>query len=264
MPSAKQGPLPRDTPSSIRLWPWPAKRLSHRDTGRQRLFTLASPSAREGGAPVHAPVASGNRASLSPDVACRLSATLYDARAHPRAFDPRARAGLVAPPLTGTDRYRLRCPSVASPPWKDRKPQLARAGAYARRAPLAWKEQVASQSRRGKASAPFVTNDLARTLLGELWVPESPFRTSARSGRPRVTSPRPRSAAWISLREKRKRREDRGTFCHDETLTRPEDCSSVRARIAAPSRRLRRGIAQRHTRLCVRFGGPPASDETSG
>jgi hypothetical protein len=54
-------------------------------------------------------------------------------------------------------------------------------------------------------------------------------------------------------REGRHRREDRGAFCRAETLTRAEDCSFVRARIAAPSRRLRGGIARGLARLCYRL-----------
>jgi len=52
-----------------------------------------------------------------------------------------------------------------------------------------------------------------------------------------------------SLREKRRRTEDRGAFCRDGTLTRTGDVSPVRARTAAPSRRLRGGIAQERARL---------------
>jgi len=54
-------------------------------------------------------------------------------------------------------------------------------------------------------------------------------------------------------REGRRRRRDRGAFCRAGTLTRAEDCSSVRAWTAAPSRRLRRGIARGHARLFNRF-----------
>lgn len=45
-------------------------------------------------------------------------------------------------------------------------------------------------------------------------------------------------------REGRHRRKDQGAFCRDGTLTRAGDCSLVRAWTAAPSRRLRGGIAR--------------------
>lgn len=56
-------------------------------------------------------------------------------------------------------------------------------------------------------------------------------------------------------REGRYRRKDQGAFCRDGTLTRAGDCSLVRARTAAPSRRLRKeallgGLARLFHRFC--------------
>jgi len=48
---------------------------------------------------------------------------------------------------------------------------------------------------------------------------------------------------------------DQGAFCRTGTLTRAEDGSSVRAWTAAPSRRLRGGIARELARLFDRFSG---------
>jgi hypothetical protein len=56
-------------------------------------------------------------------------------------------------------------------------------------------------------------------------------------------------------REGRHRREDRGAFFRDGILTRGMDCSFTRARIAAPSRRLGRGIARERACLFCRLRG---------
>jgi hypothetical protein len=56
---------------------------------------------------------------------------------------------------------------------------------------------------------------------------------------------------------------DRGAFHRNETLTRAKDCSFVRARIAFPSRRLRRGIARGFARLCYRLWRPPTDEEST-
>jgi len=66
----------------------------------------------------------------------------------------------------------------------------------------------------------------------------------------------PRSGLGLSRmppREGWHRWKDRGAFRRAGTLTRSEDCSSVRARIGAPSRLLLRGIAWELSRLFHRF-----------
>jgi len=59
----------------------------------------------------------------------------------------------------------------------------------------------------------------------------------------------------MAPREGCHRRKNQGAFCRNETLTRAEDGSSVRAWTAVPSRRLRRGIARGLTRLFHRLDG---------
>jgi hypothetical protein len=58
-----------------------------------------------------------------------------------------------------------------------------------------------------------------------------------------------RDPSWMQPRERLHRREDRGAFCRAGILTRAEDCSSVRAWTAPPSRDLRGGFAREDARL---------------
>jgi len=133
---------------------------------------------------------------------------------------------------------------------------------YARRAPLAWTGQITGRS------------VLREGLPGGSWeMPLGP--SSQRFGHPgspaRIDSGLDcldRAAPAEILRRCLLAKgdtvgKDRGAFHRNETLTRAKDCSFVRARIAFPSRRLRRGIARGFARLCYRLWRPPTDEEST-
>jgi len=106
-----------------------------------------------------------------------------DARAHPSSRRSSHASGAFAPLLAGTNRCRLRWPPWASPPGGPANREL-RAAAFARRAPLAWREQLTGRSSRAKASRALLTS-IARALLVEPRAPGSPVRLAVGSGGPR-------------------------------------------------------------------------------
>jgi hypothetical protein len=231
------------------------ERLGHRCSGRRHLFTgrrtLSDPPV--GRAPVHAPRCQRESRFSEPRCRSSTSATLScDARAHPTSRRSSHASGAFAPLLAGTNRCRLRRPPrcVAAPGACE--PRSARDG-LRRRVPLAWTGQIAGRGARVKASRALL-DDVARALLVTLRAPGSPVRFTSRFGVPRRSSPRPRSPSDAAP-EGRHRRKDQGAFCRTGTLTRAEDGSSVRAWTAAPSRRLRGGIARELARLFDRFRG---------
>jgi len=136
-----------------------------------------------------------------------------------------------------------------------------RAPAFARCAPLAWTGQFARAEALERRSM--------RALLTKSRVP-----SSLRSGHPGHrfelspglenlgTARTGRDPSWMQPRERPHRRESRGAFCRAGILTRAEDCSSVRAWTAPPSRGLRGGFARGDARLCFPLEAP-SSDEDS-
>jgi len=123
-----------------------------------------------------------------------------------------------------------------------------------RRVPLARTRRIAGRSARAKANRALL-DEIARALLVAPRAPGSPARCGVKVGGPSRLVVPAEISLWTPPREGRRRRRDRGAFCRTGTLTRAEDCSSVRAWTAAPSRRLRRGIARGHARLFHRFCG---------
>jgi len=110
MPSIRQGPLPRNALSSVRLRPYPTPRLGHRDI---RLSTPFHPRGtfriRDGRAPVHAtPLPPGVALLVGLGAACRLLQPVFDARAHPTSVSSSHASGAFAPLLASTNRCRLR------------------------------------------------------------------------------------------------------------------------------------------------------------
>jgi len=110
MPSIRQGPLPRNALSSVRLRPSPTPRFGHRDI---RLSTPFHPRGtfriRDGQFPVHAtPLPPGVALLVGLGAACRLLQPVCDARAHPASVSSSHASGAFAPLLAGTNRCRLR------------------------------------------------------------------------------------------------------------------------------------------------------------
>jgi hypothetical protein len=135
------------------------------------------------------------------------------------------------------------------------------APAFARRVPLARKKQVTGRNTRAKASRALLT----MSRVPSSWCPGHPGRRfDSSSGLDDPALPRPGlDPPRMRPREGPHRRKDRGAFDCDETLTRPGDCSLVRAWTAAPSRRLVRGFAREHARLSYRPDRRPLLTRTA-
>jgi len=228
-------------------------RLGHRGSGSRRLFACCAPLRIRNWArpPSTRPVAIGSHASMGLGIACRLLQPVFATRGHTqRAIVPRTRVELSpryspAP----TDAGCVGLLDALPHRWPASHDQHTTACAH--RVPLAWTRLVAGRSTRVKASRALL-DDVARALLVALRAPVSPARCALRFGDPRDDRSG-QDPTWMPPREGQHRRKDRGAFCRAGTLTRPEDCSSVRAWTAAPSRRLFRGIARELARLFLRF-----------
>jgi len=72
-----------------------------------------------------------------------------------------------------------------------------------------------------------------------------------------------RDSSWMQPRERPHRRENRGAFHRDGTLTRAKDCSFVRAWTAAPSRHLLRRHCSGARAPLLPPRSVPSSDEDS-
>jgi len=175
-----------------------------------------------------------SRVPLPPDTRFSLaSATLadfcnlYTTRGHTqRAFDPRTR-------VAGTNRCRLRWPFDALPHRGLRATTCAKrvAGRNAREKARRVSRTMSRMPSSWRSGHPGRRRDRSRGL-------EFPARF--RSGQdPSRMPPRERQHRW----------KNRGAFCRNGTLTRPTGCPFVRAGTAAPSRRLRGGIARGFARL---------------
>jgi len=167
-----------------------------------------------------------------------------------RAFDPRTRVRLsprYSPAPTDAGCVGIRRALPHGEPASHR----LHARAFASRAPLAWTSQTVGRSTRAKANRAIVDD----SRVPSSWCIEHPGRRTESSwGLEDLASPR--SGLGLSRmppREGWHRWKDRGAFRRAGTLTRSEDCSSVRARIGAPSRLLLRGIAWELSRLFHRF-----------
>jgi hypothetical protein len=185
----------------------------------------------------------------------------YDVRAHPSSCRSSHASGAFAPLLAGTNRCRLRWPlrCVATP--RACEPQPAHAGFHSDVLRLRGRDESrveAFEQRRAARSC----DDVARALLVTPRAPGSPARSprglenleALRSG---LGPPR------VPPREGRHRRKNQGAFRRDGTLTRAGDCSLVRAWTAAPSRRLRGGIARGTRAPFSPLLRRPPSDEES-
>jgi hypothetical protein len=231
---------------------------------RHRSFATAAPVIDAFGAPglscenrgawvpVHASPCQGKPRFSEPRHRSPTSATV-STRGHTlRAIDPRARVRLsprYSPAPTGAGCVDL----TGALPHRGPASRDPRAAAFAVAFPLAWK---------GAEHGPEHSSKGERALLTMSRVP-----FSWHSGHPghRLESPpglddlaAPRTGldpSWMQPRERPHRRENRGAFRPDETLTRAKDCSFVRARTATPSRGLRGGVARELARLCYRVGG---------
>jgi hypothetical protein len=208
-----------------------------------------------------APCQRGSRLS-EPRRRLPISATA-SMRGHTRrAFDPRTRAGLSlrfspAPTDAGCVGLRLRC-RMRSP-----RATVHRATAFARRAPLAWMVRIVGWNTGVKARR-------ARCSERRRACPTRPCSTHP--GRRCDSSPglenvamhrSDRDPAGAPPRERRRRRgiEVRSAstkLLRDRRMTPP--CAPEPR---APSRCLRRGVAQEHARLSSPPLRPPAPDDAS-
>jgi len=227
-----------------------------RFSGCRHLFTslwiLADTT--DGQAPVHVPRCQRESRFSGPRHRSPTSATCFcDARAHPTSLRSSHASGAFAPLLAGTNRCRLRWPPrcVAAPGACEPRP--VRADLRATRSACA-DETSRGPKRSSKGEPRALGRDCACPSRGASGtrVTGSTRRGGWRASAPRRTG---RDLPRMPPREGRHRRRDRGAFHRTGTLTRAEDCSSVRAWTAAPSRRLRRGIARGHARLFDRFCG---------
>jgi len=165
-----------------------------------------------------------------------------------RAIDPRTRVELsprYSPAPTDASCVG-RCRCVAAP-WAC-EPRPARAGFRTSRSACA----------EGAGHGPEHSSEGERALLTMSRVPSS--WCSGHPGRRLDSSPGLDDPTLLRSgldpprmrpREGPHRRKDRGAFDCDGTLTRPGDCSLVRAWTAAPSRRLVGGFAREHARLLL-------------
>jgi len=137
------------------------------------------------------------------------------------------------------------------------------APAFARRVPLARTKQVTGRNTRAKASRALLT----MSRVPSSWCPGHPGRRAdSSSGLDDPALHRPsRDPPRMQPREGPHRRKDRGAFCRDGTLTRARDCSLVRARTAAPSRRLqRRHCSGARTPFSTALPAPSSDEESTG
>lgn len=158
-----------------------------------------------------------------------------------------------APLLAGTNRCQLRWPFRRVAARGTGEPRTARPGFRTVRSTRVDVAVCAGRSAREKTKRALLTM--------------SRESSSLRSGHPghRLDFPpglenlgmdrAGRDPSWMQPRERLHRREDRGAFCRAGILTRAEDCSSVRAWTAPPSRGLRGGFAREDARLCLPLRG---------
>jgi len=152
-PSFRQGPLPRNALSSIRLRPPPTVRLGHRAAGYRRLW-LTRILSGAGGSDSRA------RAPLPVGIALlEVWATLVDfcnlngARAHPTSVRSSHASGAFAPLLAGTNRCRLRWLPQDVAASRACKPRTARDGSTRAAFHLRGKDEFMGWSARAKANA---------------------------------------------------------------------------------------------------------------
>jgi len=204
---------------------------------------------REPGPRPRARLPAGSRFS-EPGRRSPTSATDVDARAHPIELSVLAREWGFHP----ATRWHQPMPvALALPPRCRVGGPASRAlhtPAFARCVPLAWTRQSARAEALERRSM--------RALLTKSRVPSSlrpghpGHRFDLSPGLENLGTPRTgQDPSWMQPRERPHRREGRGAFCRAGILTRAEDCSSVRAWTAPPSRGLRGGFARGDARLLL-------------
>jgi len=247
---APRRPLERPAPDS------PVPRLGHRGFPVVDTFSPACgslripPTARP---PSTCPAANGSHASLGLGIARRLLQPVFATRGHTlRAFVPRTRVGLSprcspAPTDAGCVGLRGALPH-RGPASHDLHASALTAAFHSRGRGRSWAEAL--ERRRAARS-------LTMSRVPSSWRFGHPgHRFDWLRGLESLEARRPgQDPTRMPPREGRHRRKDRGAFCRAGTLTRAEDGSSVRAWTAAPSRRLRGGIARGLARLFHRFSG---------
>jgi hypothetical protein len=242
MPSIHREPSPRSALSSARLWPCLDGRLCRAAESSTSLASLESCD-RSRPVPVHASRCRRDRASSGPGMPPDDFCNLIDARAHPTSSRFLAREWSSREPRCSPAPEGAGCVGFhGALPHREPASHDLRATACARRAPLAWTRQIVSQSIRGRWRH---WTNVARALLGVFRAPESPARAAASPGVSRVGPRRPRLARDVASRKETSPKRSLGAFHRAETRTR----TLVRARTGISSRRLRRGIARRCSRL---------------
>ena len=197
--------------------------------------------------PVLTPVCHRDRVSLDLGVVRRLLQPM-STRGHTlSSCRPSHASEAFAPLLAGTNRCQLRWP-LHTLPCGEPASRALHTPAFARCAPLAWTRQSARAEALERRSM--------RALLTKSRVPSSlrpghpGHRLDLPPGLENLGTPRTgQDPSWMQPRERLHRRESRGAFRRAGTLTRAEDCSSVRAWTAPPSRGLRGGFARGDARL---------------
>jgi hypothetical protein len=200
--------------------------------------------------PVHAPVCQRDRVSLNLGVVRRLLQPM-STRGHTQSSCLSSHAsGAFTPLLAGTNRCQLRWPFRRVAAWGGPASRALHTPAFARCVPLAWTRQSARAEALERRSM--------RALLTKSRVPSSlrpghpGHRFDLSPGLENLGTPRTgQDPSWMQPRERPHRREGRGAFCRAGILTRAEDCSSVRAWTAPPSRGLRGGFARGDARLLL-------------
>jgi len=240
---APRRPFERPAPAFACPAAWPPRGKLSTPFHRHRPFR-----ALVGQAPVRAFRCHRVRASLSLGAACRLLQPGYDARAHPTSLRPSHASGAFAPLRAGTNRCRLRWPFDALPRRGPASHDLHEAG----RGPERSSEDDARFANEFCACPPRGApgTRVAGAIVHRVWR----SRVRLRPGQDPLRMP---------PRERQHRREDRGAFCRNGTLTRPSSVThscapGPRPRHAASVEALLGG-----SRAFVSASLPPASDEES-
>ncbi len=211
--------------------------------------------------PVHAPVCQRDHVSLNLSVVRRLLQPM-STRGHTLSSCLSSHAsGAFTPLLAGTNRCQLRWPFRRVAAWGAGEPRSAPPGSRA---------GCSTCVDEAVARAEALERRPLRALLTKSRVPSSlrpghpGHRLDLSPGLENLGIHRAgRDPSWMQPRERPHRREDRGAFCRDGTLTRAEDCSSVRAWTAPPSRGLRGGFARGDARLCCPLKAPSPDEESA-
>lgn len=209
---------------------------------RHRLASIESCD-RSRPVPVHASRCRRDRASL--DLGCRpTTSATWSTRGHTlRALDSSHASGALASPAARRDPRGPGCVGFhGALPHREPASHDLRATACARCAPLAWTGQIVSRTIRGRLA---LLDERCACPSRMFRAPESPARTAASPGASRVGTRRPRLARDVASRKETSPKRSLGAFHRAETRTR----TLVRARTGISSRRLRRGIARRCSRL---------------